>query len=203
MPRPSLKDQRSQEILDAFVTCAASYGLEGATQERIADAAGVKRTLLRHYLGNRDDMIDALCAHVVGEFDALTRALAEALRGCARPTDIIDLLLDPDAETDPRLVLVFQALAAAVEKRPQMRDPLLGSLQRFVDLIGSFLRKRLAQAAPADCEAAAHGLAALYMTLDALGPLSPPCAWRAAQKRAATLILASLERAAGSPTNRL
>ena len=68
MPRPSLKDQRSQEILDAYLTCVAHFGLDGATQERIAEEAGVKRPLLRHYLGNKDEMITALADYVVAGF---------------------------------------------------------------------------------------------------------------------------------------
>ena len=34
MPRPSLKAQRSEEILDAYERCVARYGVEGATLEK-------------------------------------------------------------------------------------------------------------------------------------------------------------------------
>lgn len=195
MPRPSLKRQRSREILDAFVTCAARYGLEGATQERIAIEAGVKRTLLRHYLGNREDMIDALCAHVVGEFDALTEALGAALLESKRPSQLVDLLFDPGSETDPRLVLVFQTLTAAAETYPEMREPLLSSVQRFVAVISSHLRRSFSRRRKPECEAVAHGVAALFMTSDALAPLDPPPEWRTALKRAATTLVNTLETA--------
>lgn len=195
MPRPSLKDQRSFEILDAFVTCAARHGIEGATQERIAIEAGVKRTLLRHYLGNRDDMVAALCTHVSQEFDALTDALGAALRQANKPTKLIDLMLDPAHQTDPRLVLVFQALTAASETWPEMRPPLLASLERFMALIVSFLRRNFPGHRKADYETIAHGVAAIYMSTDAFGPLNPPAAWRTAAKRAATQLITTLETA--------
>ncbi|WP_254429764.1 TetR/AcrR family transcriptional regulator [Ruegeria atlantica] len=67
--------QRSEEVLDAYMTCVARYGLDGATQERVAAEAGVKRPLLRHYLGNRDQMITALNQHVANLFNDLTLEL--------------------------------------------------------------------------------------------------------------------------------
>lgn len=194
MSRPSLKDQRSREILDAFVTCAARYGLEGATQERVAEEAGVKRTLLRHYLGNKDDMIEALCQHVVGEFDALTGALGAALAERSRSSQLIELLFDPGNQTDPRLVLVFQALTASVPNHPSRRAAVMASLAGFIDVISAFLGRIFPECSRAERNAVAHGMAALFMTADALAPLDPPAAWRTAQRRAATALLKTLER---------
>ena len=75
MPRPSLKDAKSKEILDAFVRCAARFGLDGSTLERIADEAGIQRPMIRHYLGNRDQMIAKLLEHVNSRFDEMTNQL--------------------------------------------------------------------------------------------------------------------------------
>ena len=193
MPRPSLKDQRSREILDAFVSCVARYGIEGATQERIAIEAGVKRTLLRHYLGNRDDMVEALYMHVVGEFDVLTEMLDAALQNCKQPSELIDLLFDTNHATDPRLVLVFQALTVRAETDPKMRSALLASMERFTAVIDSYLLRNVAGGAKTKSQAIAHGLAALYMSSDALTPLDPPSQWRAALKRAAFTLINTME----------
>ena len=57
MARPSLKKERTDQILDALERCLAGYGLEGATQDRIAEEAGLARPLIRHNVGNRDDML--------------------------------------------------------------------------------------------------------------------------------------------------
>jgi hypothetical protein len=35
-------------------TLGGSFGLEGSTLERVAEHAGMKRSVVRHYLGNRD-----------------------------------------------------------------------------------------------------------------------------------------------------
>ncbi|MGI9303924.1 MAG: TetR family transcriptional regulator, partial [Gammaproteobacteria bacterium] len=60
MPRPSLKTQRTGEILDAFQRCIVKYGMQGASLERISEEADMGRTILRHYVGNRDDLIIAV-----------------------------------------------------------------------------------------------------------------------------------------------
>ena len=103
MPRPTLKDQRSAEILDAYLTCVARFGLEGATQERIAAEAGVKRPLLRHYLGNRDDMTAALADHVINAFAEVTEAVSVQFGSQGEPSELIDALFDDGHGHDPRL----------------------------------------------------------------------------------------------------
>ena len=54
MGRPDLTEVRTAEILDAFERCVARFGLEGSSLERDAEEAGMKRSILRHYIGNRN-----------------------------------------------------------------------------------------------------------------------------------------------------
>ena len=81
MPRPSVKTERTAEILDAFERSVARFGVEGSTLERIAEEAGLRRSLLRHYVGNRDDLLDALVERFLErssrEMDVLFAALPE------------------------------------------------------------------------------------------------------------------------------
>jgi AcrR family transcriptional regulator len=193
MPRPSLKDQRSEEILDAFLTCVARFGLEGATQERIAAEAGVKRTLLRHYLGNRDQMIGALTEHVVAEFAKTTDLLAQMLTEEGGLRHLIDLLFDQREASDPRLMLAYQAMVASVDSYPAMRAPLLESLQSFLSVIEIAAKESHPTRSPGSIRAVAHGISAAYVNLDALAPLDPPADWQAAAKTAAILLANSLK----------
>lgn len=195
MPRPSLKDQRSEEILDAFLTCVARFGIEGATQERIAAQASVKRTLLRHYLGNRDEMISALTEHVVAGFAQTTDLLARMLGADGGLKHLIDLLFDQRDASDPRLMLAYQAMVASVDNYPEMRAPLLESLQRFLSVIEAAAKQSHPTLSPATIRAVAHGISAAYVNLDALAPLNPPADWHAAAKTAAILLANSLEEA--------
>ncbi len=186
MPRPSLKAQRRREILDAYVACVAHYGLDGATQERIAEAAGIARPLLRHNLGNRADMVAALVDHVVAEFAEMVDQIAAV---APTLTELVDLVFDPRYRTDPKLNLAFQALVAASAARPEMRAPLLESVERYTKLIAKLAKKAAPSSTRRDCEAIAHGVAAISMSADGLAPLEPPSGWHAAQKRAALAII--------------
>lgn len=193
MARPSIKDQRSAEILDAYLTCVARFGLEGATQERIAEEAGIKRPLLRHYLGNRDEMIIALAAHVVAGFARTTDAIGEALQPEGTATDLVNLLFSGDAANDPRLMLAYQALVASAPDYPAIRQPLLDSLTHFFDMIDIVLMRSAPGAPIAQVRAVTQGIAATFVNLDALSPLKPPAEWREDLRQAAMILAASLE----------
>ncbi|MGH3225487.1 MAG: TetR/AcrR family transcriptional regulator, partial [Streptosporangiaceae bacterium] len=58
---------RREQILDAVTRCVAEYGLEGTTLERVAEASGFSRGHIRHYVGNREEMLakceDRLASH--------------------------------------------------------------------------------------------------------------------------------------------
>ncbi|WP_271952836.1 TetR/AcrR family transcriptional regulator [Ruegeria faecimaris] len=193
MPRPSLKDQRSEQILDAYLTCVSRFGLEGATQERVATEAGVKRPILRHYLGNKDEMTGALISHVVDRFAQATTALRDALEPTGTTADLIDLLFDKSVPNDPRVMLAYQSLVTSVANHPSMRQPLVDSLEQFFEVIEVVLKRAFPNAPPAQIRAVSQGISATYVNLDSLTPLNPPEVWREELKQAATILAASLE----------
>lgn len=57
MARPSKAAERTQQIADATVRTIAKYGYAGATLDRIAQETGLARGHVRHYVGNRQDLI--------------------------------------------------------------------------------------------------------------------------------------------------
>lgn len=193
MPRPSLKDQRSLEILDAYLTCVARFGLDGATQERIAEVAGVKRPLLRHYLGNKEEMVSALAQYVVAGFADSLDELRQSLPSGATPSDLVDMLFADDSGTDPRLMLAYQALVTAVPDRPDLRQDLMNSLTDFFDVIEDILRRAAPTAGGGRIRAVTQGISAIFVSMDALTPLDPPKVWRAELKLAASLLASTLE----------
>ena len=70
LARPSKKIERTEEILEAYERCVVRFGVEGATLQRVADECGLARPLLHHYVGNREDLLEAL----VGRFTARSEA---------------------------------------------------------------------------------------------------------------------------------
>lgn len=192
MPRPSLKEQRTREILDAYLACVAKYGLEGATQERIAAKAGLKRTIIRHYVGNKKNMVLALATHLGAEFNDQTGIFEKSGFKERCIEDLINLLFSNEALTDPRFVLVYQALIFAVEEYPEIRKPLLGSIERLAKFIAGVLSNRYPYSTKQSIDAATYGLVVLHLNYDTISPLNPPKQWRTSSYNAAVALIESL-----------
>lgn len=158
-PRPTLKDQRSAEILDAYLTCVARFGLKGSTQDRIAAEAGVKRPLLRHYLGNRDDMTAALADHVINALAGVSEAVSVQFGSRSEPSELIDALFDDGHGHDPRLRLAWKALATTAEHIPDLRPKLTHRYADFLAVIEGVLARAHPSAPLKRVRAVAHGRA--------------------------------------------
>ncbi|MBN9176417.1 MAG: TetR family transcriptional regulator [Microbacterium sp.] len=59
MARPSVAQARRRQILEATIRCIAGHGMSGASLDRIAEEAGMARGHVRHFAGNRDDILAA------------------------------------------------------------------------------------------------------------------------------------------------
>ena len=57
MARPSKIEERTKEIVDATVRTMSKFGYAGTTLDRIAAEAGLARGHIRHFVGNRQDLI--------------------------------------------------------------------------------------------------------------------------------------------------
>lgn len=79
MGRRSLAAERRQQVLEAASRCLARNGLAGTTLEKIAEESGLSRSHVRHYVGNRDDLLLALVDWVQERDDrAFAAAVEEA-----------------------------------------------------------------------------------------------------------------------------
>ncbi len=65
MPRPSLKAERTEEILKAFEACALRKGLAATTLNDVAEEAGLPRPLVRHFMGNRAALVSGLIERII------------------------------------------------------------------------------------------------------------------------------------------
>lgn len=86
--RPPLKDQRRREIVRAFIELVATHGLEHVSLDDVAADAGIQRAALRHFVGNRDQLIEA----AIVEITRLALAGLEVQLGLA---EVIAMLFDP------------------------------------------------------------------------------------------------------------
>jgi AcrR family transcriptional regulator len=192
MGRPSNKEQRREEILVAYEKCVARFGVEGATLERIAEEAGLARALLRHHVGNREDLLNALLARFFKASDSVMAYLIKKLPEEQRIFVLADWLFDPDY-TDPHLVLVTESLIAASLERPKLAQQMKDWLARFVDLFTQEIKTTFPHEDDETCAIVAMGFTAIYFNIDSLSPLGEVDHFRYLSKQAALRLLKTLE----------
>ncbi|MEZ4253304.1 MAG: TetR/AcrR family transcriptional regulator [Polyangiales bacterium] len=173
MGRPSVATERRAQILDAFRRCLVRDGLEGTSLEAVAKEAGIARSAVRHFVGNRD----ALLREAVVEFADAYRRDFEARVRTRPPEARIDALLaflfgasftrDHDAEDH-----AIEVLFAVARHDADAREALRALYSDFVRLVTAELRRAFRQAPAARVRETAYAvvcLAEANATLDWLG----------------------------------
>lgn len=195
MPRPSLKEERRAEILDAYGRCIARHGVEGATLEMTAEEAGLARALIRHNVGNKDDLLDAFVERFLGDASGAAETLFNALPGKNRVTSLLDWLFDPNY-MDLHEVNLTNALVRAAIGRPALAERLLHWTAGFVGMIGRVLKEECPGADDDTIEAVANGIAAIYFNVATMTPLGGN-RMRPYSEAAARLLVSTLESQRG------
>ncbi len=210
MGRPRLTEQRGEQILDAFIALVGENGLHATTLDDVADAVDLRRGTVRHFVGNRQQLIVRAIDRLVTRDEAAFRTAIDGADGAgdegagsekvgsegagAIAADVIDRLLDrlftADAEmgTEDR---AFVALANAGDD-PAIRRGLALAYERYLQLIDEVL----ADATDAPTEArweAALAILSLAETANLLLELGFDPDVRARAARAAHTLVRALD----------
>ena len=192
MARPDIKQSRREQILDAFEICVARYGIEGATLAKTADQAGLARPLVRHNVGNRDDLIEALTDRFLENSRASIDGLLTVLPEKNRFRAAIEWLFDPQY-SDDQLVQVSYALITHSHQDKKLALKMQEWLGEFVARFDDLLASDFPDADPEQVTAVANGITGIYFNVESLRGLGGTDALAAASKQAALILLNSLE----------
>ncbi len=190
MARPSKKTERTEDILNAFERCAARFGIEGATLERVAAEAGLQRSLLRHYVGNRDDLINAMLERFLARSEREVDNLFESLPATNRATALINRLFDYPGDT--HFAQVAQALILAAPNYENLRPALRRWSLDFTQRIAAELESDCG-ASKQDAYEVAAGIVGIYFNVESISPLGRMTKLCTASKKAATRLISSLQ----------
>ena len=174
MGRPDLTETRTAEILDAFERCVGRYGLEGSSLECIAEEAGMKRSILRHYIGNRDDLVLALCERVVEKYRADLEAHMQAISPTNRIEQLIGILLPVRARESRESIVVIESLIAAAEEYPQVQEQMTSYVDYVVAVIAEQLSSEFPSRSKQECWQVAYGVVCIWFNQESLMPLQLP-----------------------------
>ncbi|WP_419813271.1 TetR/AcrR family transcriptional regulator [Bacterioplanoides sp.] len=158
MSRPSLKEQRYQQVMDAYEACVARYGLEGATLERIAEKADLARPLIRHNVGNRRELQAGLMQRFEQRCHDFIAYLNHSLTPQSSDDDLIRVLFERNCDT-ARLAYSLSALAEDNQQVAVLLENWKTMLREC--LIGYFVQ-RDSQVNEEAANAVAVGICAIY-----------------------------------------
>lgn len=196
MGRPSLAEQRRQEILQAAAQSVAMYGLAASTQERIAAVAGMSRSHIRHYVGNRDDLIDALWEHIMTPHFASMHAVLADRDSDAQLTALVDFLFGPKMARDEDNA-VIEALISGAMQDLRLRARIYDSYSRLEREIAAVIRAAIPGSSSSESLQLAYALICIAFGHSTLSALPFPPSRRRGAKELAHQMLEGLRNAAG------
>ncbi|MEM9282889.1 MAG: TetR/AcrR family transcriptional regulator [Verrucomicrobiota bacterium] len=135
MPRPDLTEERTEQILDAFERCILRAGIESSSLEMVAEEAGVKRPIIRHYVGNREALILALTDRFIASGREAMAELIDGLGDEGRVEALLSVLFSPADDSSAESVLIYENLILLAAREDQIRERLAGWTGEFVDLV--------------------------------------------------------------------
>jgi AcrR family transcriptional regulator len=134
MGRPSLKAQRKNQILDAAESCILKFGLSGLTLEKIGLEANMARPLVRHNMGNRSEIIEALIDRFLVRSAGLTKEYVAHLGQTKPLTELVDLLFGPKYSNSDSIAL-GNALLVEASNTPEISEKMKAWSNNFIQQV--------------------------------------------------------------------
>ena len=171
MPRPSMAAQRKEEILDALEACILQDSLEATSLEKLAEQAQMKRSILRHYIGNRDDIIIALSERYQRYYTDLWEQTLAWLPDKNRVPVLLEMLFEERNQAYINKSIVGDAIYAQAKRLGKVREHQLASMQESIQILSDEFRLAYPDAEPEKYGLVARGILSNYLQSESLLPL--------------------------------
>jgi AcrR family transcriptional regulator len=167
MARPSLKQERQKIILQAFTECIAAKGLNATTLDDIALKSQMRRSLLRHNVGNRTELINQVAEYVSTEFETIWREQRTQYANDNKNEWLLKILFNsnPD-EKYQALIPAFFSLLASAHRYPEVTQRLKKCFNVYLDDITQELVRRHPKASENDCRQVSLGIVGIFFNWD-------------------------------------
>ena len=194
MGRKSVVAVRRAEIVDAVQRCIVRKGLAATTMADVAREAGMQRSAISHFLGNRDDVVTAAIERSCDYYIELVETVASEHPPERRAQALVEELIGGKRATPDAMVL-FDEIVALAHHDEQARKEVERAYGVLARELRAALQARYPDASSQDRTAVAHALALLIDNEErfrVLGLSDSRAAGRAAQT-----LLDSLDGTAG------
>ena len=125
MGRKSLRDERRQQIMDAFTLVLADHGYAGSTMLAIAEKAGLSPGLLHHYYSDKSEMLNELLNDLLKGF----RLRIKGIQKTSSLENYLEAALGLNERSDTIRAKCWVAILAEAIREPT----LLASIKRYLD----------------------------------------------------------------------
>jgi len=195
MGRKNLTEQRHEDILDAFEKCLIKYGLEESTLERVAQEAGKSRNIIRHYIGNREDLIAAFVERVLSRIKQVSEEILANTPKQKLIPNVLDFLFE-ERKTDAPPDLGERMLGGMWhirEQSPKVQQALLNFYQEFEKILTDGLKHLYTDVPLKKCQEVAYSIICLAETNWVLGSVGVDVSHTRMARRSAEYLLQALE----------
>ncbi|MBK7450746.1 MAG: TetR/AcrR family transcriptional regulator [Anaerolineales bacterium] len=195
MGRKKLVDQRQIEILDAFERCLLQYGLEECTLERVAQEAGKSRNIIRHYIGNRDDLIAAFVERILLRIKQVAADILENTPKQRLIPNVLNFLFEErKVDSPPDLgERMLGGMWRIREQSPLTQQALLNFYKEFEKILTEGLSHLYPNVPVKKCQEVAYSIICLAETNWVLGSVGVDISHTRMVRRSAEYLLQTLE----------
>jgi len=173
------------------------HGFAGVTLEHVAQEAGLARALIRHNVGNREQLVAAAIERFFERSAAQWDDLVGGLPEQGRTRALCDRLLS-DGESDGEMVLLTEGLIALAMEDRALAKRLEAWLDHALDRIAAVVRADYPAAEAELVTGSAGGILSVYFNLESFRMLGPMKGLEQGSLLAVQVLLDALEaRAAG------
>lgn len=195
MARPSVAEERRQHIVEATIRTIGSQGITGASLDRIAREAGMSRGHIRHFVGNREQLLRESARHYFFEGVEQTSILPS---GTATVTAAIDHLFGDAFASPGNDNVVVLGFVEAARADPELAELLVAAYTGTHDLLARLLEGERPDADPAECRDVAYGVVAIALHNVFLSDIASRATGTRDARRIAERLVASLPEPASS-----
>ena len=189
MARPSVADERTRQIIEATIRTIGTHGITGTTMDRIAEEAGMSRGHVRHFVGNRDDLLRETARYFYfGGTDGASILPA----GTATLEDALAYLFGPEFTAPGADNAVVFGLVEVSRSNPAIAELLAAAYSGTEAAIARMLAAEHPHLSPETCRRTAYGIVAIALHNVFMSDIKSSAADTDAARGAAEQLLASL-----------
>lgn len=192
MGRKNLSEERTSEILEAFARCLLKYGLD-ASLEQVAEEAGMTRSIIRHYIGNREQVVNTLIEQITTDYVQTLRDAGTQIPPDQMIEATLDYLFSGEPGFDDYDKLIFDVMMTARDRYPQAKQSLIRMFEELITLLAEDLNRAYPHAKLEKCRGVAYSILALTMSNESFLWLGMDRTYNAATRASAEALIQTLE----------